>query len=50
MKADYICFVDEEINPEEDLLLFDPSETEKDKDESRNLYRPRNDAANLHQR
>ena len=29
MKADYICFVDEEINPEEDLLLFDPSETWK---------------------
>lgn len=29
MKADYICFVDEQINPEEDLLLFDPSETWK---------------------
>ena len=29
IKADYICFVDEELNPENDLLLFDPAETWK---------------------
>lgn len=29
MKADLICFVDEVINPDEDLLLFDPIETWK---------------------
>lgn len=29
IKADLICFVDEILNPEEDLLLFDPTETWK---------------------
>ena len=29
IKADYICFVDEELNLENDLLLFDPAETWK---------------------
>ena len=29
IKADYICFVEEELNPENDLLLFDPAETWK---------------------
>ncbi|GAA6493523.1 MAG TPA: nicotinate phosphoribosyltransferase [Candidatus Bariatricus faecipullorum] len=29
IKADYICFVDEVLDPEEDLLLFDPIETWK---------------------
>lgn len=29
VKADLICFADEEINTEEDLLLFDPRETWK---------------------
>lgn len=29
IKADLICFADETINPEEDLLLFDPVETWK---------------------
>lgn len=29
IKADLICFVDEVMNPEEDLLLFDPIETWK---------------------
>ena len=29
IKADYICFVEEDLNPENDLLLFDPAETWK---------------------
>lgn len=29
IKADLICFADEVLNPEEDLLLFDPTETWK---------------------
>lgn len=29
MKADLVCFADEVLNPEEDLLLFDPIETWK---------------------
>lgn len=29
IKADYICFVEEKLNPENDLLLFDPAETWK---------------------